>query len=116
MTQETAASADTATVLLYSTFPDEKTARNVADALIEARLIACANIFAPITSVYRWQGKTEATSEVGVFFKTRQTLAQQVIRVARPLHPYDLPCFLLLPVDGSPDYLRWIHEETAQPG
>lgn len=103
-------------VILYSTFADHASARKVADALLEARLIACANIFAPMTSVYRWQGKTEQTEEVGVFFKTRRALADAAIACARPLHPYEQPCFLTLPVGGTPDYLNWIAGETVTPG
>lgn len=102
-------------VILYSTFPDAPAAHKVAEALLGARLIACANIFAPMTSLYRWQGKTETATETGAFFKTRRELAEQAIAAARPLHPYELPCFLILPVEGSPDYLNWIRQETHPP-
>jgi periplasmic divalent cation tolerance protein len=47
--------------------------------------------------------------------KTRAVLADAAIAEARRLHPYTNPAFLVLPVQsGSPDFLRWIAEQTAR--
>ena len=100
-------------VFLYSTFPDEASARRVADALVSARLAACVNITAPMTSVYEWQGKLEAGPEVAAFIKTRRAAVDQAIAAARPLHPYTVPCFLVLPIEGgNDDYLAWARAQT----
>ena len=69
--------------------------------LVGERLAACVNISAPMTSVYEWQGKLETGPEVAAFIKTRRALVEQAIAAARPLHPYTLPCFLILPIVGS---------------
>jgi periplasmic divalent cation tolerance protein len=99
-------------VFVYSTFPDEASARRAAEALVRERLCACANLF-PITSVYEWQGKLESGSEISAFFKTRRALAEALIAAAKTLHPYTLPCFVILPVDGgSADYLDWVRAQT----
>ena len=45
-------------------------ARRLADAAVEARLAACAQISGPITSVYRWEGSIQADEEWRVVFKT----------------------------------------------
>jgi len=77
------------------------------------KLVACANLSAPITSVYRWEGKIETGSEIAALFKTRAALAERVIAAARALHPYSLPCFLVLPIEtGSSEYLTWLRDET----
>ena len=100
-------------VFVYSTFPDVGAAERVARALVSARLAACVNIYPPMTSVYEWQGKLETGPEVAVFIKTRRALAEEVIATARPLHPYTVPCFLVLPIDGgNPDYLDWARGQT----
>ena len=44
------------------TAPDMKTARKLAQAALEARLIACANLVPRIESHYWWQGKIEAAT------------------------------------------------------
>ena len=106
--------SDSEFVFLYSTFPDEASARRVAEALVTARLAACVNLW-PMTSVYEWQGKLEAGPEVAAFIKTRRALVEQAVAAARPLHPYTLPCFLILPIEsGNADYLAWAREQTAR--
>ena len=102
-------------VILYSTFPDEISARRVGEALVTARLAACVNIGAPMTSLYMWKGKLESAPEVAAFIKTRRVLVDDVIVMARPLHPYEVPCFLLLPIEGgNEDYLAWARAQTTQ--
>ncbi len=105
--------ADSEFVFLYSTFPDEASAKRAAEALVRAGLAACVNLSAPMTSIYEWQGKLETGPEIAAFFKTRRALVDDAIATARPLHPYTVPCFLILPIDGgSADYLGWARTQT----
>jgi periplasmic divalent cation tolerance protein len=104
--------SDSEFVFLYSTFPDEASARRLAEALVSARLAACVNLW-PMTSVYEWQDKLETGPEIAAFIKTRRALVEQAIAAARPLHPYTLPCFLILPIEGgNADYLAWARVQT----
>jgi len=107
--------AESEFVFLYSTFPDEAAARRAGEALVAAKLAACVNIYPPMTSIYEWQGKMETGGEVAAFLKTRRVLVEQAIAAARPLHPYTLPCFLVLPIEGgNDDYLAWARAQTLQ--
>jgi periplasmic divalent cation tolerance protein len=107
---------ETEFVFLYSTFPDRAGAERVARVLVEARLAACVNIHGPITSLYEWQGKIEDGAEFVTFIKTRRALVADVVAAALPLHPYSVPCFLVLPIDGgNEDYLAWARTQT-RPG
>ena len=100
-------------VFIYSTFPDAISAAAVAEALVRAKLAACVNLSAPITSVYEWQDTLETSTEIAALIKPRGALADLVIAAARPLHPYSLPCFVVLPVEGgSADYLDWVRVQT----
>jgi len=100
-------------VFVYSTFPDEASARRVAETLVTQKLAACVNIYPPMTSIYEWQGKLETGPEVAAFIKTRKSLVDDVIKTARPLHPYTVPCFLTLPIEsGNDDYLAWARGQT----
>ncbi|HEV2562611.1 MAG TPA: divalent-cation tolerance protein CutA [Rhizomicrobium sp.] len=106
--------SDSEFVFVYSTFPDEASAKRVARALVTEKLAACVNIYPPMTSIYEWQGKLEIGPEVAAFIKTRRALVDAVIAAARPLHPYSTPCFLVLPVDGgNEDYLVWARKQAA---
>ena len=107
--------AESEFVFVYSTFPDAEIAHTIGRALVEQKLAACVNIQAPMTSVYRWQGRVETAMEVAAFIKTRRILVDRVIAAARPLHPYSVPCFLVLPIaSGNDDYLAWVRAETSQ--
>jgi periplasmic divalent cation tolerance protein len=98
---------------LYSTFPDADAALNTARLLIDKGLAACVNIYPPMTSVYVWEGKREESAEVAAFIKTRRSLVNDAIAAARAVHPYTVPCFLVLPIDGgNPDYLAWARAQT----
>ena len=102
-------------VFIYTTLPDADAAKKIALPLVEAKLAACVNIHAPMTSVYEWEGKLEVTAEVPVFIKTRGELADQVIAFSRKLHPYRVPCFLILPIiGGNEDYLAWARAQTIK--
>jgi periplasmic divalent cation tolerance protein len=101
-------------VFVYSTFPDRESAEKVGRSLVEARLAACVNIFPPMTSIYEWEGRIDSSTEHAAFIKTRRTLAERTIAAARPLHPYSIPCFLVLPIaTGNDDYLAWARGQTS---
>lgn len=98
--------------LLYVTAPNNEEAHAIAQALIEKRLIACANIFPQVQSVYRWNEKIQIDSEVVVTLKTEEELVQTVIDMICELHSYDVPCVISLPIEhGSRAYLDWIKKE-----
>ena len=93
------------------TAPDVKTARKLARAALEARLIACANLVPRIESHYRWQGKIEAGAEVLVLMKTSTARLPALEKLILATHPYDTPEFIVLPISqGSRRYLAWVQE------
>jgi len=104
-------------VFLYTTWPDAETAEAAAVDAVEQRLAACANLMAPMPSVYRWEGKIERTEEIPVIFKTTARVAAELSRRLVQRHPYDTPAIAALPVamDGSnPGFLAWIGAETGR--
>lgn len=96
--------------------PDTETADRLAEALLDRRLIACANRGAEVTSLYRWEGRTEREGEVPLFLKTRTDLGDAVEAAIRDLHPYDVPPILRWQVRANADYAAWVAEETAEAG
>jgi periplasmic divalent cation tolerance protein len=87
-----------------------------ARTLVQERLAACGQVTAGIRSVYRWEGEIHDEPEARVALHTRRSLVPAVVARAGELHPYDVPCVIVLPlVGGDPTYLRWIGEETRQP-
>lgn len=95
--------------IVLVTAPDLKTARVLAKAALEARLIACANLVPKIESYYWWQGKLEQGAEVLLIFKTSKARLADLEKLIISKHPYDTPEFLVLPLTaGNKKYLGWL--------
>ena len=47
---------DSAYHMVLCTCPDQDTALNIANALVDNKLAACVNIVPGLRSVYRWKG------------------------------------------------------------
>src|ERR1035438_1090561 len=95
--------------LVLVTAPDLKTARALAKAALQARLIACANLVPKIESHYWWQGKIESGAEVLLILKTTKSKLAALEQLILAKHPYDTPEFLVLPLRaGSQKYLAWL--------
>jgi periplasmic divalent cation tolerance protein len=101
---------------LYSTYPDLETARNAARLVVDKKLAACVNIYPKMTSIYVYEGKREESAEFAAFIKTRRALADQAMAALWEIHPYEVPCFVVLPIEGgNSDYLAWARAQTEQP-
>ncbi|HEX4637954.1 MAG TPA: divalent-cation tolerance protein CutA [Chthoniobacterales bacterium] len=98
-------------VLGLSTFPDQETAKRIANQLVTEKFAACANILPAIESVYRWQDKIETGNETLVFFKLSEDRQSAFQEKLRSLHPYEVPEIIFIPISsGLPEYLRWVAE------
>lgn len=102
-------------ILVLTNVPDQTSAINLAEHLVEQGLAACVNILAPCTSIYHWQGKTERAQEIPVLIKTTQQRYMEVESAICKLHPYELPEIIHVPLAGGlPAYLQWVSEETSR--
>jgi periplasmic divalent cation tolerance protein len=100
--------------VVYIICRDMEEARRIARALVEARLVACAN-FDVISSVYRWAGRIEEDTEVSMICKTRTDLVPAVVNKVKEMHSYELPCITSWKLDGGyGPYLDWVKEETER--
>lgn len=103
-------------VVLYTTWPDAETAEAFARRAVEERLAACANILAPMRSIYRWQGDIHSETEIPMLLKTTAAAAEGLGRLILDHHPYDTPCVLALDVDPrhcNPEYASWLRSELS---
>lgn len=101
--------------VVLATVPDEAAGKRLARALLEERLIACANLVPGVTSIYRWEGAVHEEGEALVVMKTRSELVPRLVERIPELHPYALPEVLALRVEcGLPAYCRWVLGETGE--
>ncbi len=88
-------------------------AEKIATGLVDEEIVACVNIIAGVTSVFKWKGKVEKETECLLVIKTRSDRFPDVVRTVKSLHGYDVPEIIGLPiVEGNTSYLKWIDEVT----
>jgi periplasmic divalent cation tolerance protein len=104
------------TIYLISTTLGEKAAaQKLASHLLDQRLIACAQITGPITSLFRWQGEQTTAEEWLLTVKTAPHLAQAAKAEISRKHPYEVPEIIGQEVgDVNESYRTWIGEEVRQ--
>ncbi|MGC6427660.1 MAG: divalent-cation tolerance protein CutA [Akkermansiaceae bacterium] len=104
----------TNTRIVLTNFSDQETAEAIAETLVEKGLVACVSLLPGATSIYRWGGKLTKDSEVLGILKTTRERVGDLEQALLELHPYDVPEFLVLTVEGgSEDYLNWLTQESS---
>lgn len=102
---------------VYITNSNKAEALKIAHKLVQEKLIACANIYDNITSVYEWEGKLEESQEAVLIAKTRTELFGKVKESVTKIHSYSCPCIVSLPIqDGSKSFLDWIDKQVKHKG
>lgn len=87
-------------------------AEGIASELVRNRLAACVQILGPMTSVYRWKGNVEKSTEWLCIAKTQRDLYEAVELSIRRNHTYEIPEVLAVPViKGNESYISWLRKE-----
>jgi periplasmic divalent cation tolerance protein len=85
----------------------------LAQAAVETRLAACAQVVGPMASTFWWEGAIERAEEWLVVFKLPADRYDELADFLLERHSYDEPEITATAiVAGSPSYLSWIQEET----
>lgn len=100
-------------LFIYVTCATEEEAERIASALLDERLVACANILPGMRSLYLWKGKREQAAETVLICKSMEDRLDALTKKIRELHSYETPCVAALPITGgNPEYLAWVEECT----
>lgn len=93
--------------------PSRECAHEIAEACIEERLAACANVFPAMASVYRWNDKVERGTEYPLVLKTRVDLFEEICSLVRDKHPDEVPSIVAMNLRHvDPAYAGWVMAET----
>jgi len=96
-------------IIVFVTAANKQEAEKISQNLLEAKLIACANIVGPIASHFHWGGKVEKAEEFLVMMKSRSDLFEKLSAAVAKLHSYEVPEILAIPIiAGSKFYLDWL--------
>ncbi len=101
-------------IVVYVTAGNEEEAVRIAKALVEERLVACANIIPNIRSLYRWKGDLCDEQEVLILLKSVKRHVARIIKRVQELHSYEVPEILSHTIsEGNEAYMKWVEDETA---
>jgi periplasmic divalent cation tolerance protein len=102
------------TLLVVATsLPNMADAKEMAHALVEARLAACVQLVDGVQSVYRWEGKVCEEHEVLLSAKTTESKWQEISQYIQDHHPYDLPEIIAFsPEQYAQQYGEWVQAEV----
>ena len=100
-------------IVVFITTANKREAERISRVLLDARLIACANIIGGIDSIFWWKGKKEKAREYLLIGKTRKELFNKLVKVVRKNHSYEVPEIIAIPIiAGHKPYLDWITNST----
>ncbi|MGQ9625075.1 MAG: divalent-cation tolerance protein CutA [Candidatus Bathycorpusculaceae bacterium] len=86
-------------------------AEKIANCLLNEKLIACANLLGPLSSVFAWKGKIKRAEEYLLLMKSRLDLFGKLSERVKALHSYEVPEIIALPITKGLDvYLNWLED------
>ena len=100
-------------MFFYITCVNIKEAKKISSILLKKKLLACANIFNNIQSVFLWKNKVNFSKEVIIMGKTTKKRQAKIISEVKKIHSYDMPCIVFSKISsGNKEFLKWISNST----
>jgi len=94
---------------VYMTASSREEAEKISLVLVEEGLVACANIFPGVLSIYKWKGRTERANECAIIAKTTAGKFEALKKRVKALHTAECPCIVATPITaGDEGYLEWV--------
>ena len=100
-------------LVVMVTASSQKDAVKIGEAMVNAKLAACANIISEIQSIYRWKGKVVKDEEALLILKSTKPRYRALEKAIKAMHAYEIPEIIALPVKkGHDKYIEWVGSET----
>jgi len=101
-------------IIVLVTTKNGREANKIATKLVEAKLIACANVIKGVHSIFRWKGKVDKANEALLIIKSKKSCFAKIVKAVKEVHSYDVPEIIALPIiDGNKDYLNWVKSNCS---
>ncbi len=95
-------------ILVYITNPSKEEAGKIAKHLIGKKLIACANIYDNVASIYPWEGSLVEEKEAILIAKSVPEKFEAIKEEVKKIHSYTTPCIIKIPVEPNNEYSDWV--------
>ncbi len=101
-------------LVVETTVDDLVIAEEIAEKLLEAKLVACAQISSPIRSFYVWDNKTCVEKEVRIVCKTTIRLKNVLEEKLKEIHPYDIAEIIYSEKECSSEFFNWVKKSCEK--
>ena len=99
-------------VMIEVAFNNKEEIYLAEEKLLKEKLVASLQVLTS-DSIWNYNGDLEKDKEYLVFMKTKESLINEVYKVIRDIHSYEVFEFAVFSLTSpSDDYLKWIAEET----
>ena len=99
--------------LIYTTGDSQENLEAIAKQLLEESLIACANMFPGMTSMYKWKGQIQSASEIAMLLKAKSQDFPTIEKLITNLHSYDCPVILEISIANlNSDYQAYLKGDS----
>ena len=96
-------------IIVLITTATREEAEKIARNLLNQRLIACANMVGPVSSLFWWKEKISRENEFLVLMKTSTDLFEKLATTIKQMHSYEIPEIIAVPITkGEQTYLEWL--------
>jgi periplasmic divalent cation tolerance protein len=99
--------------IVYITAGNMENASQISRELVSRRLVACVNMF-PVSSIYRWNENIEEDDEIAMFIKTDSSRFEEITKLVKSLHTYEMPSIEFWNIEGETEYLKWIQVNSSE--
>ena len=99
-------------VMMEVAFNSEEEVKLIKERLLKEKLVASLQVIVSDSS-WNYKGELESDKEYLVFMKTKEFLVNEVYKVIKEIHSYEVFEYAIFPLTSpSKDYLDWIDKET----
>jgi len=102
-------------IFVLMTTATREEAEKIARSLLNQKLIACANIVGPVSSLFWWKEKISQENEFLVLMKTSAELFEKLATTIKQMHSYEVPEIIAIPIaKGEQTYMKWLSSSLRQ--
>lgn len=102
-------------IIVFMTTATHQEAEKITGKLLDQKLIACANITGPVSSLFWWKGKISREKEFLVLMKTRAELFEELAKTIKQMHSYEVPEIIAVPIlRGDQSYMEWLNNSLRR--
>ena len=99
-------------LMIEVAFNSEEEVELIKERLLKEKLVASLQVIVS-DSTWNYKGELESDKEYLVFMKTKEFLVNEVYKVIKEIHSYEVFEYAIFPLtSSSKDYLDWIDKET----